>query len=196
VPTVNKKTKASSTHQHRACFLSFIFLQFFVRYFLHLHFKCYPESPLYLPQTLLPYPPTPASWPWHSPVLRHKNLQDQGASLPNDGWLGHLLLHMQLETRALGVLISSYCTLHNDIFTFLRFCLPMCSVATIPQPGRTTVQIDWICNKPGLCQAQCSMTGRIKFIISWHGSNCPVTKKIVVLSFGCWQGYPVVSLFI
>ena len=29
--------------------------------------------------------------------------------LPNDGKLGHLLLHMQLETRALGVLVSSYC---------------------------------------------------------------------------------------
>ena len=33
-------------------------------------------------------------------------MQDQGASLPSDGQLGHLLLHMQLETRAL---ISSYC---------------------------------------------------------------------------------------
>jgi hypothetical protein len=32
-------------------------------------------------------------------------LQDQGASLPNDGRLGH----MQLETGALGVLVSSYC---------------------------------------------------------------------------------------
>jgi hypothetical protein len=36
-------------------------------------------------------------------------LQDQGASLPNDGRLGHLLLHVKLETRALGVLVSSYC---------------------------------------------------------------------------------------
>jgi hypothetical protein len=36
-------------------------------------------------------------------------LQDQGASLPNDGRLGHLLLQMQLETQALGVLVSSYC---------------------------------------------------------------------------------------
>jgi hypothetical protein len=36
-------------------------------------------------------------------------LQDQGASLPNDGLLACLLLHMQLETRALGVLVSSYC---------------------------------------------------------------------------------------
>jgi hypothetical protein len=36
-------------------------------------------------------------------------LQDQGASLPNDGQLGHLLLYILLETRALWVLISSYC---------------------------------------------------------------------------------------
>jgi hypothetical protein len=33
----------------------------------------------------------------------------KGASLPNDGQLGHLLIHMQLETRAPGVLVSSYC---------------------------------------------------------------------------------------
>jgi hypothetical protein len=44
---------------------------FFIRYFLYIHFKCYPESSLYPPSTLLPYPPTPASWPWHSPVLGH-----------------------------------------------------------------------------------------------------------------------------
>jgi hypothetical protein len=46
-------------------------LSFFIRYFLYLHFKCYPESSLYPPPALLPYPPTPSSWPWHSPVLRH-----------------------------------------------------------------------------------------------------------------------------
>jgi hypothetical protein len=50
-------------------FLSF--LLFFLRYFLYLHFKCYPESSLYLPPTLIPYPPTPTSWLWHSLVLRH-----------------------------------------------------------------------------------------------------------------------------
>jgi hypothetical protein len=44
---------------------------FFIRYFLHLHFKCYPKSPLYPPPALLPYPPTPTSWPWLSPVLGH-----------------------------------------------------------------------------------------------------------------------------
>ena len=49
------------------------------------------------------------SWPWHSPVLRHICLQYQGASLPCNGRLGHLLLHMQLEIWALGALVSSYC---------------------------------------------------------------------------------------
>jgi hypothetical protein len=39
--------------------LSENFFQFFIRYFLHLHFKCYPESPLYPP-------PRPASLPTHS----------------------------------------------------------------------------------------------------------------------------------
>jgi hypothetical protein len=34
------------------------------------NFKYYPESSLY-PPSLLPYPPTPTSWPWHSPVLGH-----------------------------------------------------------------------------------------------------------------------------
>jgi hypothetical protein len=47
------------------------FFNYFIRYFLHLHFKCYPERPLYPPSTLLPYLPTPTSWPWHSPVLGH-----------------------------------------------------------------------------------------------------------------------------
>jgi hypothetical protein len=60
-----------------------------------------PIRPPFSPTRPLPYPLTPTSWPWRS--------QDQGASLPNDGRLGHLLLHMQLETRALGVLVSSYC---------------------------------------------------------------------------------------
>ena len=84
-------------------------MHYFIRYFLQLHFKCYPKSLLYPPPNLFPYPLTPNSWPWHSPVLGHIKLLDQGAFLPNDGQLGHLLLHMQLKTRALGLLVSLYC---------------------------------------------------------------------------------------
>jgi hypothetical protein len=51
--------------------ISFFFSSIFIRYFLHLHFKCYPKSPLYPTPALLPYPHTPTSWPWSSPVLRH-----------------------------------------------------------------------------------------------------------------------------
>jgi hypothetical protein len=85
------------------------FLTIFFRYFLYLHVKCYPESPLYPPLSLLPNPPTPASRPWHSPVLGHIIFARPRDSPPSDGRLGHLLLHMQLETRAQGVLFSSYC---------------------------------------------------------------------------------------
>ena len=98
-PRISKCTKIYSF------FSSSFSFQFLIRYFLHLHFKYYPEISLYSPPVLLSYPPTPTSWPWCSPVLGHIKF----ASLPYDGQLGHLLLHMQLETRALGVLVSSYC---------------------------------------------------------------------------------------
>jgi hypothetical protein len=79
--------------------LSFFFLQLFITYFLHLHFKCYPKSPLYTH-------PNPALLPTHSHFLApvfpctrtYKVCNTKGASLPRDGRLGHLLLHMQLET--------------------------------------------------------------------------------------------------
>ena len=85
-------------------------------FFLHLHFKCYPKSPLYPP--LRP----PSCSPTHSlPLLGPclplywgiGSLLDQEASLPIDGQLGHLLLHIQLETRILRVLVSSYCSTYR-----------------------------------------------------------------------------------
>jgi hypothetical protein len=70
---------------------------------------CTPPAP-----ALLPNPPTPASWPWHSPVLGRMISARPRASAPIDGRLGRPRLHMQLETRALGggggVLVSSYCS--------------------------------------------------------------------------------------
>jgi hypothetical protein len=74
---------------------------FFLRYFVNLYFKCYPESPLYPSPLLLPNPPTPAFWPWHSPVLGHIIFERPQASPPIDGLLDYPLFHMQLETQAL-----------------------------------------------------------------------------------------------
>ena len=60
-----------------------------------------PKVPYTLP-SLLPNPPTPASWPWHSPVLGHIIFARPRASPPIDGQLGHPLLPMELETQVLG----------------------------------------------------------------------------------------------
>jgi hypothetical protein len=79
-----------------------LFVFFFIRYFLHLHFKFYPQSPLYPTPALLPNPPTPTSWPWHYPVLGHIIFTRPRASPPIVGQRGHPLLHMQLEKQLVG----------------------------------------------------------------------------------------------
>ena len=65
------------------------------------------KSPVPSP-ALLPNPSTPASWPWHFPLLGNIIFIRPRASPPNDGWVAHLLLNMQLKTWALRVLVSSY----------------------------------------------------------------------------------------
>jgi hypothetical protein len=64
-----------------------------------------------IPSPPLPYPPIPIFWPWHSSVLGHIKFA-QWASLSSDGRLGHLLIHMQLESRAPG-----YWLVHNVVAT-------------------------------------------------------------------------------
>ena len=56
------------------------------------------KTPYALPLPLLPNPLTPHSWPWNSPTLGHGAFMGPRASPPTDDRLGHLLLHMQLET--------------------------------------------------------------------------------------------------
>ena len=52
---------------------SFYFTLFLLDiFFIYIsNFQCYPKSFLYPLPSLLPYPPTPASWPQHPPVLCH-----------------------------------------------------------------------------------------------------------------------------
>jgi hypothetical protein len=56
-------------------------------------------SPSKIPYSPPPNPSTPASWPWHSPILGHRTLIRPRASPPVDDQLGHPLLHMQLEPQ-------------------------------------------------------------------------------------------------
>jgi hypothetical protein len=80
---------------------------FLIRYFLYLHFKCYP------PQDhphLLTNPPTPASWPWHSPILGPRTFIGPRASPPVCMYVcSNPLLHMQLETRVPPCVFFGWC---------------------------------------------------------------------------------------
>jgi hypothetical protein len=55
------------------------------------------KSTLPYPLPLLPNPPTPTSWPWHSPTLGHRAFIGQRVPPNIDVQLGHPLLHMQLD---------------------------------------------------------------------------------------------------
>jgi hypothetical protein len=46
---------------------------------------------------MLNKPPTPVSWPWHSPTLGHRAFTRPRTSHPIDDQLIHPLIHMQLE---------------------------------------------------------------------------------------------------
>jgi hypothetical protein len=102
-----------------------LFFHFLIRYFLHLHFKCYPKSPLYPLPALLPNQATPSSWPWHSTILGHMIFAQPRASPPIDGQLGHPLLHIQLKTQFCRELDRSYC------WSTYRIADPFISLGTI-----------------------------------------------------------------
>jgi hypothetical protein len=83
---------------------------FFIGYFLHLHFKCFPlsRSPLQKPPYAIPSPPasmrvlyypptTPIFPPWHSPTLGHQTPSDPRAFPLTDVQRGHPLPHMRPE---------------------------------------------------------------------------------------------------
>ena len=74
-------------------------------------------------------------------------MQYQGASVPSDGLLGHLLLHMQLEIQVLGVLVSSYCC------STYRFADPFSSLGTFSNSsiGGPVIHPIADCEHPLLC---------------------------------------------
>jgi hypothetical protein len=86
----------------------FLLFFFFIRYFPHLHFQCYPKSQPYPPHS--PTHPFPLFGPGVPLYWGIESLQVQWASLSSDGRLGHLLIHMQRESRAPG-----YWLVHNVV---------------------------------------------------------------------------------
>jgi hypothetical protein len=93
------------------CFFLFYFILklLFIRNFLYIHFKCYPESSLYPPPALLPY--THYS---HFLALAfsctgaYKVCNTKGPLFPMMANYA-IFSYVQLQIQALGVLVSSYC---------------------------------------------------------------------------------------
>ena len=81
--------------------------KFFIRYFLHLHFKCYPESPLYPSPALLPDPPTLISCPCRYPVLWNIILS-LVAYVAEGGLVGHQWDERPLVLRRLNHTFKKY----------------------------------------------------------------------------------------
>jgi hypothetical protein len=106
-------------------------------------------------------------------------LQDQGASLPNDGRLGHLLLHMPLETRApgywlvhivvplIGLQIPSAHAFFEDCGVLMaagRVSMKQMHSAVPPSAGSTKIAT----RKPDPISSSCLLASNlINFIFSW-----------------------------
>jgi hypothetical protein len=86
-----------------------IYISFFLlRIFLNYISNAIPKVPHTLPPTHFPTHPFPFFWPWRSPVLGNiKFACPMGLSFQ---WWDHLLIHMQLESRAPG-----YWLVHNVV---------------------------------------------------------------------------------
>jgi hypothetical protein len=108
IPSVIKITShIICSHAH--FFVVVVFIIIFITYFPHLHFQCYPKSPPY-PLPHFPTHPFPLFGPGVPLYWGIYSLRVQWASLSSDGRLGHLLIHMQLESRAPG-----YWLVHNVV---------------------------------------------------------------------------------
>jgi hypothetical protein len=87
-----------TTWFHWSCYLFFLLDIFFIYILNIIPLSWFPlQKPSSPPLPLLTNPPTPASWPWLSPILGHRTFTGSRVSPPVDDPQGHPMLHMQLE---------------------------------------------------------------------------------------------------
>ena len=111
--------------------------------------------------TLLSNPPTSTSWPWYSPVLGHIIFARPTVSPPNDGRLGLLLIHMQLETPAQGVLVSSYCC------SSYKVAEPFSFLGTFSSSSIGGLVFHLICDCEHLLYSAIKNSGFMKYLGKW-----------------------------
>jgi hypothetical protein len=117
-------------------------------------------------------------------------LQDQWASLSTDGRLGYLLIHMQLETGAPGVLVSSYCC------STYRVADPFSSLGTFSSSsiGGPVIHPIADCEHPLLCllgpgiaSEEIAVSGSFQQYLTSVGNGVSVWRLIMgwIPGYGC-----------
>ena len=148
----------------------FYFLNIFIRYFLYLHFKCYPLSEFLLWKSCPPPPPS-ASQPthshsrsWHSTLLGHITFTGIRCSLPIDGQLGHSLLHIQLEPQILPCVLFGWWFSYKEVWGYWVVQIDIITM------GLQTTSTPWVLSLAPSLETLCS--------IQW---------MIVSIHFCIWQ---------
>ena len=96
------------------------------------------KSPILFPLPLLTNLPTPASWPWHSPILGHRTFTGPRASLPTDDELGYPLLYMQLEPWV------TPCVFFGWWFSLCKLCMYWFVHIVVPPMRLQTPSAPWV----------------------------------------------------
>jgi hypothetical protein len=138
------------TYRYLVLFVCLFVLLFFLLgiYFIYIS-NAIPKVPNTLPH-LLPHPPTPTSWPWRSPVLRHiKFARPMGLSFHWWPTRPSSDTYAARNMSSGGVLVSSYCcSTYRVALMFLNRALVVHPL--IPALGRQR-QVDfWVQGHPGL----------------------------------------------
>jgi hypothetical protein len=181
-----------------------IFILFFISYFFNLHFKCYSlswfllwNSPIPHPHPLLTNPPTPASWPWHSPILGFRTFTGPRASPPIDDWLGHPLLHMQLEPQVPPCVLFGWWFSSRELWGYWLVHI------VVPLIGLQTPSAPWVLSLAPPLGTLCSVQWMsIHFCISQALAEplrrqlyqAPVSKHLLASTSSSLTGFLCIAL--
>jgi hypothetical protein len=103
------------------------------------------------PFTLLPNPPTPASWTWHSPKLEHRTFTRPMASTPIDDRLGHPLLHILLEPGVPPCVLFDWWSSPRELWGYW-----LVHIVVLPI-GRQTPSAPWVFSLAPFLGTLCSV---------------------------------------
>jgi hypothetical protein len=143
-----------------------------------------PKTPYPLPLPLLTNPSTPASWPWHSPILGQRTFTGPRASPPIDDQLGHPLLHMWLEPWVPPCVFFGWWFSPRELWGYWL-------VHIVPPMGLQTTSAPWVLSLASLLGNLC--------LVQWmsvniHFCTCQVLQSLsgdsyirLLSASSCWH---------